>query len=226
MRWLAALIFGIGVFCGPQPPSAQALPVTELAPETKKVEPARPAPQQEPEDHNHSPAPDGGDNVTNKDAGEKPLPEILTDPAQLPEPVRLMRQRILDAALSGDPEKLRIAIEVNEVPPAFSFSEKGDAIAAMKKESNDGEGREIMAILAEVMEAGFVHVDKGTPQEMYVWPYFAQYPLDKLTPAQIIELFRIVTAYEFTEMKQIDAYNFYRVGISPDGVWHFFVTGD
>jgi len=156
----------------------------------------------------------------------KTKPDVFYDPGLLPEPVRAMRDKILEAALSGDPDKLRTVIQSNEMPPVFSFGEEKDPIAAMKEQSNDGQGREIMAILAEVLEAGYVHVDKGTPQEMYLWPYFAQYPIDDLTPPQMIELFKIVTSYEYNEMKEFGAYNFYRVGIGPDGTWHFFVAGD
>jgi hypothetical protein len=155
-----------------------------------------------------------------------PRPEVLYDPGLLPEPVRKMRDMILEAARSGDPDKLKVAIQSNEMPPAFSFADESDPIAAMKTESADGTGLETMAILTEILEAGYVHVDKGTPQEMYVWPYFAQYPLDALTPAQTVELYRIVTSFDLGQMKEFGAYNFYRVGISPDGVWHFFVAGD
>jgi hypothetical protein len=162
------------------------------------------------------------------DPAAKPKkPDVLYDPGLLPDAVRTMRDKILEAALSGDTEKLKVVIQMNETPPAFSFGEdKGDPVAAMKEQSNDGEGREVMAILAEVLEAGYVHVDKGTPQEMYLWPYFAQYPITELTPPQQIELFKIVTSFEYTEMKEFGAYNFYRVGIGPDGTWHFFVAGD
>lgn len=157
----------------------------------------------------------------------RPKPDVFYDPGLLPDPVRTMRDKILEAALSGDIEKLRTVIQMNETPPVFSFGDDGgDPIGAMKSQSNDGEGREVMAILAEVLEAGYVHVDKGTPQEMYVWPYFAQYPITELSPAQTIELFKIVTSFEYNEMKEFGAYNFYRVGIGPDGTWHFFVAGD
>jgi hypothetical protein len=156
-----------------------------------------------------------------------PKPDVFYDPGLLPDPVRAMRDKILEAALSGDLEKLKIVIQTNEMPPAFSLGEnQADPIAAMKEQSNDGEGREVMAILAEVLEAGYVHVDVGTPQEMFVWPYFAQYPITELTPPQTIELFKIVTSFEYNEMKEFGAYNFYRVGIGPDGTWHFFVAGD
>ena len=178
-------------------------------------------------------APAAGDDAATPDTpaaeAAKPgvKPDVFYDPGLLPDPVRAMRDKILEAALSGDLDRLKVVIQSNEMPPAFSFGEEnGDPIASMKAESNDGEGREVMAILAEVLEAGYVHVDKGTPQEMYVWPYFAQYPITELTPAQTIELFKIVTSFEFNEMKEIGAYNFYRVGIGPDGTWHFFVAGD
>jgi hypothetical protein len=164
-----------------------------------------------------------------KSEPDKPAekPDVFYDPGLLPDPVRAMRDKILEAALSGDLDKLKIVIQTNEMPPAFSFGEnETDPVTAMKEQSNDGEGREVMAILAEVLEAGYVHVDKGTPQEMFVWPYFAQYPITELTPSQTIELFKIVTSFEYTEMKEFGAYNFYRVGIAPDGVWHFFVAGD
>lgn len=178
-----------------------------------------------------APAP-GGDAAKGETPEKAPervvvKPDVFYDPGLLPDPVRAMRDKILEAAISGDTEKLKVVIQSNEMPPAFSFGEDaGDPIAAMKTQSNDGEGREVMAILAEVLEAGYVHVDKGTPQEMYVWPYFAQYPIDQLTPPQTIELFKIVTSFEYTEMKEFGAYNFYRVGIGPDGTWHFFVAGD
>jgi hypothetical protein len=158
--------------------------------------------------------------------GPETLPEIQYDPGLLPERVRTMRDRILEAAKSGDPEKLRPVIESNEMPPSFTFGDGEDPIKGLIAMSVDGEGREMLAILAEIMEAGYSHVDVGTPQEMYVWPYFARYPLDKLSPAQLVEVFRIVTAQEYQEMQSFGAYNFYRVGIGTDGTWHFFIAGD
>ena len=61
---------------------------------------------------------------------------------------------------------------------------------------------------------------------MYVWPYFAQTPLKDLSRGQKVELFRIVTGSDYKEMAAFGAYSFYRVGIAPDGVWHYFVAGE
>jgi hypothetical protein len=71
-----------------------------------------------------------------------------------------------------------------------------------------------------------VHVDKGTPQEAFIWPYFARMPLKDLAPAQKVELFKIVTGSDFKEMQEVGAYTFYRLGIAPDGTWLYFVAGD
>jgi hypothetical protein len=109
----------------------------------------------------------------------------------------------------------------------LSLSEiEGDPITFLKGLSGDAEGQEILAIMEEVLNAGYVHVDAGTPQELYVWPYFFAVPLDKLDARQRVELFKIVTAGDYDSMKQFGAYIFYRVGIAPDGQWAFFVAGD
>lgn len=171
-------------------------------------------------------APAGNDESVGASTDTADLPEIHYDEEGLPEPVRRMRQAILDAARSGDPEALRPVLESNEVMPTLSFGDFDDPIAYLKQTSGDDAGQEILAILTEVMEAGWVHVDVGTPQEKYIWPYFASYPLDKLTAPQMVELYRIVTAADVQEMRTYGAYIFYRVGIGPDGTWHFFVAGD
>ena len=167
--------------------------------------------------------------------GERPrvtigLPEatvdIMTDISLLPSAVRRTRQRILDAAHSGDPEALRPLIESFEEPPMVRFDGQTDAIKDLVAASGDPEGREILAILIEILQAGFVHLDPGTRNEVYVWPYFAHMALDNLSPEQMVELFTIVTAYDLEEMRNFGAYNFYRAGIAPDGQWVYFVAGD
>lgn len=155
-----------------------------------------------------------------------PLPEIRYGAEGLPKPVARLREQILEAARSGEVEKLLPVLESNEMPPMLSLDTIGDPIDFLKQSSGDAEGRELLAILTEILEAGWVHVDVGTPQEMYVWPYFARYRLDALTPPQLVELYRIVTAADMEEMRAIGVYIFYRVGIGPDGTWHYFVAGE
>lgn len=154
------------------------------------------------------------------------LPEIITDLARLPEKVRRTRERILAAARTGDLNKVATVMQSNEMMPVFSFGGDKDPVEFWKASYPDSEGIEALAILIEIMEMPFVHLDKGTPQEMFVWPYFYSMPLNRLTPEQKIELFRLVTGSDWREMLDFGAYIFFRVGISPNGVWHFFVAGD
>jgi hypothetical protein len=51
-------------------------------------------------------------------------------------------------------------------------------------------------------------------------------PLSRLDARQRVELFKIITAGDYEDMKTFDAYVFYRVGITPQGRWAFFVAGD
>ncbi|HSG94829.1 MAG TPA: hypothetical protein VLA28_04880, partial [Afifellaceae bacterium] len=99
-------------------------------------------------------------------------------------------------------------------------------ILYLKSLSGDPEGREILAILLEVLESGFVLADPDTTEAMYLWPYFTRYPLENLTPEQMVEMFTLLTAGDYQDMLSYGAYIFFRVGISPDGTWHFFVAGD
>ncbi len=161
-------------------------------------------------------------------ASDEPAPVVEYDFSKLPPAVQKLRSDILAAAKTGDIEKLKPIIESGPHEPNLGADEgdSKDPIAYLKSLSGDPDGREILAILSEVLEAGYVHVDVGTPNEVYLWPYFARYPLDKLTPPQMVELFRLLTASDFDEMKNYGAYLFYRVGITPDGKWAEFQAGD
>ena len=154
-------------------------------------------------------------------------PEVITDLSSIPFPVRKMRDLILEAAKSGDAEKLRPYIGYGDDVTMLSlggFDE--DPIAFLKSLSGDPEGQEILAIMSEILEAPLVHLHPGTEEEVFVWPYFYSYPLEKLTAAQRVQLFRIITYGDYEEMVTFGNYIFYRIGITPQGRWRFFVAGD
>jgi hypothetical protein len=150
-------------------------------------------------------------------------PEPLRDVATLPQPVQKMRLEILRAAASGQIEALRQPIELNEIPPMFADKPTGDSIAFLRAASGDGEGREFLAILINVLTTGFVRQKNASGGEMFIWPYFAETPLNKLTPAQQVELLRFVPASRFKEMREKGKYDYYRLTIGQDGVWHTFM---
>ena len=200
------------------PPAAPTTPVTPSAPQA----PAAPG-AAEPAPPSTTPPAAAG---TQPPADAAALPEVHYGEEGLPDKVKSMRRRILDATRTGDLEALRPVLQSNEMPPALSGGGSDDPIGTLRLLSGDEKGREILAILQEMLEAGHVHVDVGTPQEMYIWPYFARFPLDKLSGPQMVELFRLITAGDLQDMQEKGVYSFYRVGIGPDGTWHYFEDGD
>ena len=113
-----------------------------------------------------------------------PIPEIVYDFSKLPEPVQRKREMIIDACKTGDLEKLRPLLDTGDDGTQLSLGGiDGDPIAFLRDLSGDKEGQEILAILEEVLSAGYVHMDAGTQNDMYVWPYFFAVPLDRLTRA-------------------------------------------
>ncbi|WP_394688648.1 hypothetical protein [Hoeflea sp.] len=153
--------------------------------------------------------------------------ELMRDLSLLPEPVQRMRALIIESAMSGDPERLRALLGKGPTATRLSFGEiDGDPVSYIRAISGDGEGLEILAILIDLLNAGFVRVDADGPDEAFVWPYFAAVPLESLTPPQRVELLRIVTAGDVEDMKAYGAYNFFRIGITSDGAWSFFMAGD
>lgn len=157
---------------------------------------------------------------------QSPLPEVHNDQTLLPEPVRAMRDAILEAAKSGDVERMRAVIELNELPPLFAHDGVDDPIRHWRESSADGTGREVLGLLIRILETGFVRLKPGTADELFVWPYFAELPLDRLTPAQTAELHRLVTPAEAKTMAQTGHYIHYRLAIAPDGTWHYFLAGE
>jgi hypothetical protein len=160
------------------------------------------------------------------DPAKKPAPELHKGVEGLPPLVAKARERILAAAYSGDLAELKKVMQQNETLPSLSVNETGDPVDYLKSQSGDGEGREVLAILTDVMEAGYARVGAGTPAEMYVWPYFAAIPIEGLEPPQLVELYKIVTSSDYDEMKTANKYLFYTVGIGPDGTWHYFKIAD
>ncbi|MGF9562468.1 hypothetical protein [Neorhizobium sp. JUb45] len=151
--------------------------------------------------------------------------EIIHDFSKLPEPVRKLREAIVEAAASGDVERMRPIMDPG-AQKTDGPDQNEDPIETLKSFSGDTEGLEILAIMLDLMQTGVARIEAGTPDEVYVWPYFVGKPLNELTPPEKVDLLRIVTAGDLAAMDEAGGYNFYRIGISPDGKWKFIVSGD
>jgi len=171
------------------------------------------------------PAKSGARSTKKQQPAAAPAPQVRYGTDGLPGPVLEMREAILSAVRSGRIEDLRHAWEFNELKPDLGVPSVGDPVAYWKQVSGDGEGREILAALAEILDAGYVTLPLGPDLEnnrVYVWPYFAEVPLGALTPPQEVELLRLVPPAAVKAMREAGKYTFWRIAIGADGTWHSF----
>lgn len=150
-------------------------------------------------------------------------------PIALPAPVEEMRQAILAAALSGDVEELRVPLDWNELKPDAGVAPGEDPIAHWKKISGDGQGREILAALANMLPMRPAEVPLGRDIEnnrIYVWPYLAEAKLDGLSPAEEVDLLRLVSPEVAKAMRDKKKWTWWRLTIGADGTWHSFKKGE
>ena len=178
---------------------------------------------------NNQAAPGASNGAPSNGAAPAKSTEFLFDINKAPDAVRKMREAIVEAAASGDPERLRPLMNVGgglNQTQVTADDPGEDPIKSLHDLSGDQDGIEVMSILLDLMSTGFAHVGQGTPDEMYVWPYFAEKDIKTLTAPEKVDLMRIVTAGDYSDMLEFGGYNFYRVGITPDGKWKFFSASE
>lgn len=152
------------------------------------------------------------------------LSDVQRDAALLPPPVRAMRERLIGAARSGDVAQVSALVAASTVETTIDNDPVDDPAALWRSQYPDSDGREILAILLDLLDAAFVRIDAGTANEMFVWPYAAHVPLTELGPPELVEILRLVTSYDLQQMREAGTWTFFRVGIAPDGTWHYFIA--
>lgn len=162
-------------------------------------------------------------------AAAKPAPPTAWPvTAPLPPAAQDMYEAIISAVHSGAIDDLKVAYDLGELKADIADEPVTDPVAHWSKLSSDGQGREILAIIANLFAVGPAEVARGQDPEnaaVYVWPYLAELPFDKLTPAQQVDLLRIATAAEAKTMMEKKTYTGWRLTIGADGLWHTFKRG-
>lgn len=147
--------------------------------------------------------------------------------APLPANVQDMRATILAAVHSGKLEDLAPAIEQNELPPEFGATDKaGRALAQLKSLSADGSGRDLLAVLGNVLETQPAKLPIGRDAEnnsVYVWPGLSERPLDQLTPAEHVALLKLMPLEDAKAMIEHKKWTWWRLAIGADGTWLTFL---
>lgn len=162
-------------------------------------------------------------------AQELDIPEdgyvVSDDVSLLPEAVQAKRLELLEIAKSGDISRLGPILEADQT--IVSFGDPDDKIAYLKQNSADGEGAQMLAILADILESPYAAMDGGDGDAIYLWPYFAAFDgLADLTPAQRVDAYRLVSHEALQEMVELMAWYWWRASIGPRGNLRAFVAGD
>lgn len=173
-----------------------------------------------------APAPAGRGTIEPPNGVFVPATAAQRDLGVLPAPVADMRARIVEAARSGSLDALAALVSANPVRVILEEGTTANPALLWRSQYPDSEGLELLAIVLDLLDTSFVRINEGTPNELYVWPSYAHMRLGDLTPQQQVELYRLVTAYDYQQMLAVDAYTFFRLGIGSDGVWHYLVSGD
>ena len=153
--------------------------------------------------------------------------EISNDYDALPEAVRDLRSMLLEAAYNGDYDALKLRMDEQETPPRVSFGEVDDPIAYLKSQSSDPEGLQIMAVLADLLEARFGIITNQGEEPIYIWPYLAGLPdVSNLEPYQKVDAYRLLPPAQAEALATDGMWYAWRVMIAADGEWLTFVAGD
>jgi hypothetical protein len=136
-----------------------------------------------------------------------------------------MVEAIETAARSGRVDEMITALDWNEMKPDVGSPAGRDAIAHWKAISADGEGRQILAMLLDLLQTKPAVLRTGKDLEnnrVFIWPGFSERPLATLTPSEDVEFHRLLPAAEVRAMKAGGRYTSFRLVIGADGVWHSF----
>ncbi len=146
---------------------------------------------------------------------------VVQKRTDLPPGVQRMQGEILRAARSGKIERLREVLQLNELMPLINGKFVHDPVAVWKARSHDQSGREVLALLSELLELPPFR-KKTKNGNLYIWPYFAGVPLSKLQNHEIIRLYRLVPAKRAAKMLRDNHYSHAVLTIGEDGTWHSF----
>lgn len=196
------------------------------------------APTEDDEAAGEADAPDGTDGGTATDggtpedtAGDEPVasegdcsaagtaPASVVEVADMPAEVAALRDLLADAALRCDEQLLFTAIEESGLF-SYSFGDQGDAIGFWWE--LEAAGDEPYRRIVDVLSTTPALADGG---EVWVWPGLTTGREETRTPELLAELDGWADEADLGDMDGA-GYLGWRIGISTDGEWRFFVRGD
>ncbi len=146
----------------------------------------------------------------------------VVDRSDLPKEVDDLRRFLSDAALRCDEQLLQTAVDESS-QFTYSFGEEGDFIGHLWRQEEQGEP--VFAYLAQLLQTTPALADGG---DVFVWPRVLTDRPEDTTDEAWAELVPIFGEERVEELRTggDGMYLYWRVGISTDGEWRFYVAGD
>ena len=139
----------------------------------------------------------------------------------LPPAVAEARRAIAEAAIACDYEALEALAATD-----FSSSFGGGGVENIRQWEGDGT-YPATALLVELFGTLYAYEDyEGLPRHYY-WPSaFVYDSWDEIPPADMEALLSVYTQEELDDAAGFGSYALWRIGITEDGEWRFFIAGD
>jgi hypothetical protein len=130
------------------------------------------------------------------------------------------------AATACDDDALAQLGSAGTRPFSFTFGGATDAAAYWRRLETDRTA-EPMRYLVELLKRPYRDRDGGNAQRQYVWPSaFAYERWSDVPQSERDGLRPLYGDAQFEQFALFGSYSGYRVGISSDGEWIFFIAGD
>lgn len=145
----------------------------------------------------------------------------------LPRPVRETQNAILSAASDRDWDRLERLIPDRDFTYSIGDSIGGGAEAISFWRGLERAGDPVLATLVTLLEghSARTFVGAGGVDYVYQWPAASAKPRREWTAKDVAQIRRIATGEELRQYRR-HGYLGYRVGITADGTWLFYVAGD
>jgi hypothetical protein len=148
----------------------------------------------------------------------------VTEQEGLPVAVAETRRAIAEAAASCDYESLESLALAGSAEFTYSFGERGAPGRYWRRQEQRGE--EPLRFLVELLDRPFA-TQEVRGDVHYVWPSAFDYRGWARVPEAHREALRpLYDDQDFAAFQEFGAYLGYRVGITEEGDWIFFVAGD
>ncbi|MGQ0617636.1 MAG: hypothetical protein ACT4PW_11720 [Acidimicrobiia bacterium] len=142
---------------------------------------------------------------------------------ELPGALRAIRIQIVEAAVACDFDRLEALAAHGGTEFTFSFGAGTDPSDHWRQAEADGE--EPMRYLATLLSLPYGTVAEADPA-LYAWPSAFTYPSwDSVPEAERQALLALYSEADLAQFDQFGSYGGFRVGITEQGDWLYFVAG-